>query len=60
MQLYTIRRFYEDGRNPRTMAKDLTERQALEWCNGPETSSRTAKGKRRGCSCEWFDGFIKQ
>lgn len=60
MDLYTIKRFYQDGREPRTMAKDLTERKSVEWCNDPETSSKTAKTKKGGCNCEWFDGFIKQ
>jgi len=58
-KIYTIYRFYADGRNRRLMRKGLTLRQAQEHCSDPETSSKTATKKRGGCNCEWFDGYTE-
>lgn len=55
---FDIYRYYSDGSKPRLQKRDLTEDQALEWVNDPETSSRTAKKKTKGI--QWFDGFVKQ
>jgi hypothetical protein len=69
-KLYSIYRFYQDDRRPRRMAKDLTLKKAQEWCNDPETSSRTAStachdndkliAKWNDKQKHWFDGFTEQ
>ena len=60
MNDYTIKRFYQDGRNPRIIRTGLTEEQAIEWCNEDDTSSKTHPKGKNGCSCEWFDGFTNK
>lgn len=68
-KLYNIRRFYEDDRESKVIAKGLTLEEAREWCNDPETSSYTASSPK-GCGNDpkkiakwhekkkhWFDGF---
>jgi hypothetical protein len=41
----------------------LTEEEARAWCNDPETSSSTAKGKKAQAMFakygEWFDGYTE-
>lgn len=65
---YKIVRFFNDtidsDKSPRNrvMARNLTLKQAQEWCNDPETSSKTAiknanKYRKR---LQWFDGYTEQ
>ena len=67
--MYNIRRFYEDGRPSRIVARVYGLKNAQKWCNDPQTSSYTAKSPR-GCNGNqdriaewhkknkhWFDGF---
>lgn len=71
-EVYKIVRMYENDRRPRTIQKNLTLKQAQEWCQDPETSSMTAR-KPRGCDQDerqierwhaqnkhWFDGYERQ
>lgn len=65
-----IIRFFEDPeRESKVIKTGLTEEQAKQWCNDPETSSYTAKAPK-GCEGNpdkiakwhekkkhWFDGF---
>ncbi len=71
MTTYQIIRFFEDGRKQRITSK-LSEKQAKDWCNNPETLSYTAQPPH-GCGSDpeqiaawhkeekhWFDGFEKE
>lgn len=72
MATYKIVRFYQDDRRPRVIKRGLTESQAKQHCNDPETSSHTAS-RPAGCNGDqalidswnsklkhWFDGFAKE
>lgn len=69
-KLYKIVRQYENNRPRRVMRKNLTLRQAQEYCEDPETSSMTAKRACNGnedrierwhqAQKHWFDGFVEQ
>lgn len=70
-KLYEVVRFRENG-TQRVQKRNLTLKQAQDWCNDPETSSMTASSPR-GChgsqklidkwheqNKHWFDGFREQ
>lgn len=59
---YRIIRFYFNEDEPsRVIYRGLTEQEAKDHCNNPETSSSTAKCARAARITaehgEWFDGF---
>ena len=57
---YNIYRYYNKlGKKPKLQATGLTLEKAQEWCNDPETSSKTATKKRSRCRYEWFDGYSR-
>ena len=60
-RLYTVLRFYFQGRRTRIIKRGLTLEQAQAHCSDPETSSSTCKssaGKRRTKRFgPWFDGY---
>lgn len=70
-KLYKVVRYYEnENKRTRVQRRNLTLRQAQEWCNDSETSSMTAK---RACNSRdktiakwhedkkhWFDGYTEQ
>lgn len=60
MTTYTLHRCYFNGQRI-ILDTGLTLEEVQEWCNDPETSSRTCEGKeakeraiKRG---PWFDAF---
>ena len=66
-KLYKIVRFYQNNRKTRTMNRNLTLKQAQDWCNDPNTSSMT-KGNPSQKTIDrwheeqkhWFDGYTEQ
>ena len=60
---YQIKRFYQDcpERNGRVIRYVPTEEDAQEWCQDPETSSRTATTQgslaHTAAYGPWFDGY---
>lgn len=54
MQSYKIVRFFEDGRNSKTINKGLTLEEAQAHCQDPSTRGVMPDGTR------WFDGYTKQ
>jgi len=62
---YIVHRFYANrpGRS-RVIKRNLTYRQAREWCHDPETSSTTATSRaaraRTRRMGEWFDGYTSR
>ena len=46
---YRIVRFYQDGRNPRTIKRGLYEWEAQKHCNDPKTHGPG-----------WFDGYRRE
>ena len=70
LDMYEIVRFYQDGRKQRVQKRNLTLKQAQEWCNDPETSSMTAKNacgdnqkmidRWHAKQKHWFDGYREQ
>lgn len=59
-QLYTVKRFYSDGRRARVQRRNFTLEQARQWCSHRDSSSRTHPQGRNGVTCDWFDGFTAQ
>jgi hypothetical protein len=62
---YEVVRYFQDGRAPIVQKQNLTLEKAQEWCNDPETSSKTARHtqgtvKQRNLDrgqYHWFDGY---
>lgn len=72
MTLYKVVRYYQNNRKPKVLKTNLTLEKAQEWCNDPETSSRTASQANGGCADDekmikrwdaankhWFDGYTE-
>ena len=63
--MYRIVRFFADRYwDAEVVRTGLTEKEAKEHCNDPETSSRTATSpeaqRRTKKYGPWFDGFTKE
>lgn len=63
MITYKIVRYFQNA-GKRTINTGLTLEEAQEWCNNPETGSRTATSSaakaRTRRSGQWFDGFTEE
>ncbi len=62
---YKIVRFFVDPDiTSQVVAEGLSLEEAREWCNDPETSSRTATSKEAKDLTEevgpWFDGYEEE
>ena len=63
---YLVRRFCFDTSDPQhrsVQIRGLTLEQAQEWCQSPETSSRTASEQAlaaAGIDGPWFDGYDEE
>jgi len=58
METYNIIRFKENG-SQKVQQRGVSLKQAQEWCQRDDTSSRTHPKGKNGCKYEWFDGYIK-
>lgn len=60
---YRIVRFFSCG-SKRTIKSGLSLKEAQDYCQNPETCSKTCKSatgrKRTRLKGEWFDGYYKE
>jgi hypothetical protein len=63
-ETYSIVRFHAGGLPVARLATGLTIEEAREWCEDPETSSRTCKLPKNIAYTEkhgaWFDGYTEE